>query len=67
MLEEYFRSSLARRRRRLWRSYSQGREASRSTCAGSDQVRAGHQPQNCEGARARNSVVGTGRADEVIE
>jgi hypothetical protein len=22
---------------------------------------------NCEGARARNSVVGTGRADEVIE
>src|SRR5262249_5118860 len=44
-------------RRRLRRSYSQGREASRHAGAGAEQVRAGYQPQDRQGARPRRAAV----------
>ena len=40
-------------RGRLCRPHPQGREASRPSGAGADQVRAGHQPQDRQGARPR--------------
>jgi ABC-type uncharacterized transport system substrate-binding protein len=40
-------------RRKLRRSYPQGREARRAAGAGGDQVRAGDQPQDCQGAWPR--------------
>ena len=42
-------------RGRLRRSHPQGREAGRPAGAGADQVRAGHQPQDRQGARHRLS------------
>jgi putative tryptophan/tyrosine transport system substrate-binding protein len=42
-------------RRRLHRPHPQGREAGRPTSTGTDQIRAGHQPQDRQGARSRNS------------
>ena len=55
-------------RGRLRRSHPQGREAGRPAGAGADQVRAGDQPQDREGARprpCRRRLLA--RADEVIE
>ena len=43
-------------RRWLRRSHSQGREAGRFAGAGADQVRAGHQPQDRQGARPRSAT-----------
>ena len=43
-------------RSRLCRSHSQGRETGRPAGAGSDQVRAGDQPEDRQGARPRNSA-----------
>src|SRR5262249_28152146 len=40
------------------RSHPQGREGGRSTGSGADQVRAGGQPEECQSAWARNSIVG---------
>ena len=44
-------------RGRLCRSHPQGREASRPAGAGADQVRAGDQPQDRQGARPRRAAV----------
>jgi putative tryptophan/tyrosine transport system substrate-binding protein len=41
---------------KLRRPYSSGREAGRSSGAGADQVRAGHQPQDCQSARRRRAA-----------
>src|SRR5262245_23894903 len=38
------------------RSHPQGREACRPAGAGSNQIRACHQPQDCEGARPRSAA-----------
>ena len=43
-------------RGRLRRSHPQGREAGRPAGAGADQVRAGHQPQDRQGARPRRAA-----------
>ena len=43
-------------RRRLCRSHPEGREAGRPSGAGADQVRAGHQPQDRQGARPRSAA-----------
>jgi ABC transporter substrate binding protein len=51
---DYFRPVPARGR--LRRSHPQGREAGRAAGAGADQVRAGHQPQDRQGARARRAT-----------
>jgi hypothetical protein len=56
-------------RGRLRRPHSQGREARRPVRTSADQVRTRHQPQDCQGARARNSVIGAGprrRGDRVM-
>ena len=53
----------------LRRSHSQGREASRPAGAGTDQVRAGHQSQDRQGARPRHAANGARarrRGDRVI-
>jgi hypothetical protein len=50
-------SRAASPRSRLRRSHLEGREASRSTRAGADQVRVGDKPQDREGARPGNPTV----------
>src|SRR5262249_2338486 len=55
-------------RRRLRRSHPQRREAGRSAGAGADQIRAGDQPQDCQGARPRgpgNRARASRRGDRV--
>ena len=54
-------------RGRLCRPHPEGREAGRVAGAGPNQVRAGDQPQDRQGARPRNSASLLARADEVIE
>src|SRR5262245_24658996 len=44
-------------RSRLRRSHPQGREAGRPAGAGADQVRARHQPEDGQGARARGARI----------
>ena len=44
----------------------QGRKARRPACAAGDKDRAGHQPQDCEGAWSYSSTFVDGRADEVV-
>jgi hypothetical protein len=50
-----------RRAAALRRSHPQGREARRSAGAGADQVRAGDQPQDREGARPRTAHAACAR------
>jgi len=42
-------------RGRLRRSHPQGREPGRPASASADQVRAGHQSQDCQGARSQRA------------
>ena len=53
--------------RRLCRSNSQGRQAGRPAGHAADQVRAGHQPQDRQGARPHGPDKLLALADEVIE
>ena len=43
---------------RLRRPHSQGREACRPSGHAADEIRAGHEPQDCQGASPRNSADG---------
>jgi ABC transporter substrate binding protein len=54
-------------RRQLRGSHSQWREPRRPSRRAAHKVRAGHQPQNCEGVWVRNRSNAARRADHVIE